>query len=100
MKFLANQEEIERKFEMALFSCGSEGSCFDLQCSRCKYGEKPCPIALVQQLYNVDAFGNDTATEILDCLVHQDGSCQMFEMCKEDFELKDDEYKQLNLFDK
>lgn len=65
---------------MAYFSNGSEGMCFDDQCSDCKYGEMPCPIALVQQFYNYDAVGNEVATKILDNLVRQDGTCVMKEM--------------------
>ena len=40
---------------MAYFANGTEGMCFDEQCSRCKYGEDACPIAFVQTMYNYDA---------------------------------------------
>lgn len=73
---------------MAYFSNGSEGSVFDYQCAICKYGEKACPIAAVQMLYNYDACNNETAREILDELVRDDGTCTMFEEFKEDFEIK------------
>lgn len=72
---------------MAYFANGSEGECFDDQCARCKYGELPCPIAAVQMVYNYDAVGNKTATEILEALVRDDGTCEMFEMARKDFEI-------------
>ena len=70
---------------MAYFSNSSDGAVFDDQCSQCKHGENPCPIALVQVLYNYDACNNKVATNILDSLVKDDGTCTMFEMCKQDF---------------
>lgn len=70
---------------MAYFSNGSEGEAFDNQCSQCKYGQQPCPIALVQTSYNYDAVNNDVATKILDALVKPDGTCTMLEMAKQDF---------------
>lgn len=73
---------------MAYFSNGSEGMCFDDQCSRCKYGQEPCPIALVQMEYNYDACNNTTARKILDTLVKNDGTCTVFEMAKSDFDLE------------
>ncbi len=81
---------------MAYFSNGSEGEVFDEQCSRCKYGDKPCPIALVQTLYNYDACNNKVATNILDSLVKDDGTCTMFEMCKQDFFI---DKNQMDLFE-
>lgn len=50
---------------MAYFSNGSEGMCFDEQCSRCKYGQMPCPIALVQYKYNYDSCNNERARKFL-----------------------------------
>ena len=73
---------------MAYFSNGTEGMVFDEQCSRCKYGQEPCPIALVQMSYNYDACNNPTARKILDTLVKDDGTCEMFETFKDDLELK------------
>lgn len=75
---------------MAYFSNGSEGSCFDEQCSRCKFGQSPCPIALVQITYNYDAVkaenaGYPEASKILDTLIKQDGTCAVFEMDKSYF---------------
>ena len=70
---------------MAYFSNGSEGMVFEEQCSRCKYGLKPCPIAWVQTNHNYEACNIFPAREILDHLVKDDGTCTMFEMCKQDF---------------
>ncbi len=72
---------------MAYFPNGSSGACFDNQCAKCKYGEEPCPIALVQMTYNYDACNNKVATAILKSLVKDDGRCMMFECFKNDFEI-------------
>jgi hypothetical protein len=72
---------------MAYFSNGSEGALLDEQCSRCKYGALPCPIYFVQTEYNYDAVKNEVASEILNYLVKNDGTCTMFEMAKKDFEI-------------
>jgi hypothetical protein len=72
---------------MAYFSNSSEGMCFEDQCSRCKYGQEPCPIALVQMEYNYDACNNKTARAILDTLVENDGTCLMFETFKKDLDI-------------
>jgi len=74
---------------MAYFSNSTEGDVFDEQCGRCKYGEKPCPIAFVQTFYNYEACNNKTASAILDNLVKNDGTCAMFEMDPKTFALKD-----------
>lgn len=81
---------------MAYFSNGSEGDVFDDQCGRCKHGLDQCPIAWVQTNYNYDAVGNQVATEILDSLVKNDGTCTVFEMAKQDF-FQDP--NQINLFE-
>ena len=73
---------------MAYFSNSSEGSVFEYQCSKCKYGDKPCPIAWVQMDYNYEACNNKTASAILNELVKDDSTCAMFEEFKEDFEIK------------
>lgn len=70
---------------MAYFSNGSEGMVFDDQCSKCKFGDKPCPIAFVQLTYNYDACNNEVATKILNELVKPDGTCTVWEMAKQDF---------------
>ena len=80
---------------MAYFSNSSEGEVFDDQCARCKYGELPCPIALVQVMYNYDACGNKVATDILNDLVTPDGVCVMRKIFKKD--LATDGSKQLTL---
>ena len=80
---------------MAYFSNGSEGEVFDEQCSKCKYGQKPCPIALVQYTYNNDACNNETATGILDMLIKNDGTCTMWKEFKDDFAI---DPNQLDLF--
>ena len=70
---------------MAYFANGSEGECFDYQCSECKYGELPCPIWVVQSEYNYNAANNKVATSILDYLIKDDGTCEMWKMFKDDF---------------
>jgi len=72
---------------MAYFSNGSEGTVFDDQCARCKYGTKPCPIAFVQMDANYDQHNDTsgTATKILNHLVKDDGTCMVYEMAKLDF---------------
>lgn len=62
---------------MAYFANGSEGTCFDMECASCRFGEEACPIAEVQFCYNYDAVNNDVATNILGALVKDDGSCSM-----------------------
>lgn len=86
---------------MAYFSNGSEGMVFEDQCAKCKYGAKACPIALVQMLYNYDAVkaenaGDNTATLILDSLVQNNGTCNMWKEFQADFEI---DPNQLNLFE-
>jgi hypothetical protein len=83
---------------MAYFSNGTEGMVFEHQCSLCKYGEKPCPIALVQFMYNYDACNNEVAREILDTLVSNNGTCSMWKEFKNDFRI-DPGAKEISLFD-
>lgn len=71
---------------MAYFSNGTEGTVFDEQCSICKYGQKPCPIAWVQMEYNYEACNNKTARAILDSLVKDDGTCEMFRTFQKDLD--------------
>lgn len=70
---------------MAYFSNGSEGMVFDEECANCKYGQEPCPIALVQYTYNYDACNNEVARSILDDLVKDDGTCVMKKTFRKDF---------------
>lgn len=72
---------------MAYFSNGTEGSVFDHQCSLCKYGEENCPIAMVQLDYNYSACNNATAQGILNMLVRNDGTCEMYETFKKDLSI-------------
>ena len=69
---------------MAYFSNSTEGEVFEAQCNKCKYGERACPIALVQIEFNYDACNNKTARDILDTLVKNDGTCAMFTEFKHD----------------
>lgn len=78
---------------MAYFSNGTEGLWFEHQCLRCKYGQKPCPIAYIQFEYNYEAVKNPIATKILDHLVKNDGTCAIFEMAKIDFEIDPNQIK-------
>ena len=70
---------------MAYFSNSSDGSVFDAQCSECKYGQSPCPIAFVQLTWNYEACNNNVATNILNNLVNNDGTCEMYKAFKHDF---------------
>jgi hypothetical protein len=72
---------------MAYFANGSEGMCFDEECSACKYGQEPCPIAWVQLNYNYEACNNEVATAILNALVKNDGTCEMFKAFEKDFKI-------------
>lgn len=83
---------------MAYFSNGTEGMCFDEQCLKCRYGEKPCPIACIQMNYNYEACNNKTASAILDDLVKNNGTCMMFKAFQKDFELTEGEKSQMDLF--
>lgn len=80
---------------MAYFANSSEGSVFDEQCSKCKYGDMPCPIASVQFLYGYEVANNEQASKILDDLVKDDGICSMFKQFRQDFEINPN---QLDLF--
>jgi len=70
---------------MAYFPNGTSGECFDNQCAKCRFGEKACPVWLVQHEFNYDACNNKVATAILDRLVKADGTCMMFAMDPELF---------------
>jgi len=72
---------------MAYFSNGTEGEVFDEECAGCIFGDKPCPIALVQGMYNYDACNNDVATKILDKLVNERGECSMKRTFPEHFNI-------------
>jgi len=74
---------------MGYFANSTEGMYFDEQCSKYKYGDKACPIALVQISYNYETANNKVATNILNTLVKDNGDCMMFLEFKEDFERKE-----------
>lgn len=80
---------------MAYFSNGSEGMVFEDQCGRCKLGDKPCPIAWVQTEYNYDQHKDKsgTATNILNSLVKNDGTCEMFQLLKPDLAIDPNQLK-------
>lgn len=86
---------------MAYFSNGTEGMVFDDQCSKCKYGKHPCPIAFVQIDANYDQHKDKsgTATKILGHLVKPDGTCTMWETFRHDLEI-DPAQMELELFNK
>lgn len=63
---------------MAYFSNGTEGEVFAEQCGRCVYGMSYCPIHFVQTEYNYQAVNNEVAIKILEALVKQDGTCNVF----------------------
>jgi hypothetical protein len=73
---------------MAYFSNGSEGMCFDDQCQKCKYGENYCPIWGMQQEFNYEACNNELAQKIMNWLVKNDGTCEMYKEFEEDFKIK------------
>ena len=85
---------------MAYFSNGSEGMVFDEECSTCRYGLKPCPIALMQITYNYDACNNKVARKILDGLISNNGECSMKQTFKTDFEKIIDKNQTLINFNK
>jgi hypothetical protein len=80
---------------MAYFANGTDGSVFDEQCSKCKYGDKPCPIAATQILHGYESCNNKQARQILDELVKDDGTCTMWKTFRQDFEINPN---QLDLF--
>jgi len=82
---------------MAYFANGIEGEVFYHQCSLCKYGDKDCPIAFVQEMYNYDACNNKVARKILDELVTDNGTCAMWKEFQKDFRI-DPSCKEQELF--
>jgi hypothetical protein len=76
---------------MAYFANGTEGSYLDEQCFDCPVGkdpDAPCPVLLVQSLWNYEQFdekGNRVGPvkEILDTLINEKGDCQMRKVMKE-----------------
>ena len=72
---------------MAYFANGSEGEILDNQCGGCRFGERPCPIVMVQMAYNYDAIKNKLATKILNKLVDDKEGCILFNLFKKDLEI-------------
>jgi hypothetical protein len=67
---------------MAYFSNGCEGETLDNQCSECpigKHPDAPCPVLLVQSLYNYKqvAAGNEELRAAMNLLIDENGVCQM-----------------------
>jgi len=67
---------------MAYFSNSSEGAVLDKQCEECPledYSDKPCPVIIIQQLYNYDQLykGNEQLKEAMNYLVNEKGICQI-----------------------
>jgi len=65
---------------MAYFSNSSEGMILDEQCMECYLpDDAPCPILLVQGLYNYDQMkaGNKKLREAMNILINDKGGCQM-----------------------
>jgi hypothetical protein len=84
---------------MAYFSNSSEGELFADECADCIFGERPCPIAMVQMNYNYEAANNETATDILNDLVKNDGTCMMLHEFGKELRIPDYVKKQQGLFD-
>lgn len=70
---------------MAYFPNGSDpaGHRFESQCDDCWFGDEPCPVALAQLMFNYDAANNKVATEILNTLVSNDGTCHQKAMMED-----------------
>jgi hypothetical protein len=65
---------------MAYFPNGSAGEVLDNQCADFPLGEKTCPVALAQALFNYSQFTNgkpNTVAEVLEVLVNKDSICQL-----------------------
>lgn len=65
---------------MGYFSNGCEGEILDKQCDECVIpNEEPCPILLVQLLYNYDQHdkGNEKLVDCLNNLIDESGMCKM-----------------------
>lgn len=65
---------------MAYFSNGAEGGYLDAQCGECPLrDDAPCPILLVQSLYNYEQLdkGNGKLREAMNLLIDEGGNCKM-----------------------
>jgi DnaJ-class molecular chaperone len=54
----------------------------DEQCGECPYGELPCPIAIVQTMFNYDQCNIPKFEEAMNQLVNEKGECMMFKLAK------------------
>ncbi len=64
---------------MAYFPNGSSGEVLDRQCADCPLGDGPCPVMLVQQVYNYDQLdeGQEKLREAMTILVDDEGTCHV-----------------------
>lgn len=72
---------------MAYFGNNTEGAALEKQCAKCRYGSGACPIFTTQLEFNYDAVNNEVATQILNSLIKNDGTCAMYEEFEEDFNI-------------
>lgn len=82
---------------MAQFSNSDDGHLFTVQCNKCIFGDDPCPIAYVQVNYNYYQNKNPLVIEILDYLVKNDGTCEMYKQFKDHLKI---DAKPIDLFEK
>jgi hypothetical protein len=85
---------------MAYFPNGSSGDVLDAQCADCPLGygwndpnqkrlfdpekqARPCPVALVQLMYNYDQVGIEKFEDAMNCLINKDGICRIREQLVE-----------------
>lgn len=71
---------------MAYFANGTEGDILDMQCADCPLGygwdsvesqPRPCPVALIQGLYNYEQIGIPKLKEAMTMLIDKKGVCQV-----------------------
>lgn len=64
---------------MAYFPNGSAGEVLDNQCAECPLGDGPCPVALVQMMYNYTQVGDGEKNlrDAMTLLVDERGICQV-----------------------
>ena len=79
---------------MAYFPNGSSGEVLDAQCANCPLGAgwndpsqqqlfederpmRPCPVALVQLMYNYDQIGVEKLRNAMTILINDSGICQV-----------------------
>ena len=64
---------------MAYFSNGCEGEVLEVQCADCPLGGGPCPVKLIQLLYNYEQLddGQEKLKDSMSMLVDNEGVCQV-----------------------